>query len=102
MRLNENRVKDDNLHDYLTTNDPWGDADGSKFIGRLVLDEWLAEDRSNVAVYAFDVQSLINDFIEGHIIPSSGYLDASGAQKARVIIADMESMIATLKSVLPR
>ena len=97
MDLKENRVLDGNLHEDLISMPVWGDAVDNKLVGVLPFDESFGEDGINVCVYHIELDEIIDGFIEGYECVSDGMLDDTGAEKAGVIISNMEDAIKRLK-----
>ena len=101
MRPIGNGVANYDLHEDLILTEPWGDVVDGKFIGRLVLEQDYEKDVNNIAEYDFDVEVLVDDFIDDNIYPDTRKLNEEGSQKAKTMIIDLEAMILKLRAVLP-
>jgi len=96
MLLKQNRVASDSLHSDLLSLLPWGRAENGKFTGTLALGPGFGEDEDNVSVYSFDVEGLIDDFINDNECGKGGLFEEDGTNEAKIIIKNLHNMIARL------
>ena len=88
------------VHDQLLDNEPWGAVKDGKFTSKVFFDVDLSTGR-DVAVYEFNVNILVENFLDFNSARDSRFLQGEGIEDAKVIIADLKSMVARLEEALP-
>jgi len=96
MKLIENRIVNNHLHQDLLSITPHPDCDEGEFVAKIYLSEWFAEDDRNVAVYQFSISDVVDLFVDNYVC-GNGKFDKEGSRKAKVIISDLNSMIKKLE-----
>ena len=98
IRENEkDRIVYDDVDYEFCKNDPWGDVEQGKLVGRIVIGE-LISTSDDVAVYRFNVESLVDDFIDSY--SPFTYENPDSIEKARQIINDLRAIADKLEGKL--
>ena len=100
MRLIENRITDDDLHEEMLMMEPWGKVIDGKLVAEMVFSEEFSENE-DVSVYAFNIEDVVADFIKMNVGGISGKLGKEESGKAKIIISNLKLMIAQLEAVIP-
>jgi len=92
MRLMQNRVTNDDLHEELLRIEPFPAITDGHFCGELILNENFAEDDNDVSAYSFRIDDIVQQFIDDNIIPKTGKFDKRGQEDAIVLVSCLDSM----------
>lgn len=84
------------IHKDLLNDNPWGYCENNHFVGQVVFSDELSTD-INVPIYQFEVNSLLDEFIDSNEMGKGGNFCEESAPKAKAMIKDLEGMIERLK-----
>ena len=68
MKLVENKLSSQEMHESLIDDNPWGRIKDGKLAAWLVFEEGLSTNGHDVSVYSFDPSCIIDSLIDNHIL----------------------------------
>ena len=100
MRCTGERLSDDAIHEELTSENVILDGvSNNKLMGVLWFYDVYTD--GDTATYEFDVDEIIDSFIEGNICGKDNLFDDDGVKDAKIIIANLQEMINKLNENIP-
>lgn len=102
MKLIQNRVADEYLHEELLDAPLFPSVSRGKLCAQLFLPEGYGKDDDEICVYEYPVGKVVDLFISFYVRHDTGkFSGLRDIKRAHQVIADLESMIAALRRVLP-